>query len=85
MEYVLRGGILAASLNYSLAFVCISLRLLFFGALLSSAFPRVAALAYSSRPTLSANAKTRVLTVAPSRRFLLHNISIYQQLKKFLE
>lgn len=63
--------------TYSRAFVRISFRRLLFGEGLLSAWPRIAALAYSSRPTWSASAKTRVLTVAPSRRFLLRAMSYF--------
>ncbi len=56
----------------SRALVLISFRRLFFGELASFALPDIAAVfAYSSRPMLSASARTLVLTVAPSRRFLL--------------
>lgn len=73
---MLRGNLVVA-FDYRRALVCISLRRLFFRELFSSVFPKVAALASSSRPILSASAKTRVLTVAPSRRFLLHDVSYY--------
>ena len=61
------------SIRHSLAFVCISFRLRFFGLLMASttASPGVAAaLSNNCRPTWSANTSTLVLTVAPSRRFL---------------
>ena len=58
---------------YNLAFVQISFLRLFLGALFSSSAttPCPTALSYNSFPTRSASAKTRVLTVAPSRRFFL--------------
>lgn len=59
--------------SQSRALVLISFRRRFFEAVTSLVLPDVAAaLAYSSWPILSASAKTLVLTVAPSRRFLLN-------------
>ena len=74
MFYVLIIGVLYTCdlATQSRALVLISFRRRFFEELPSFVFPdAAAALAYSSWPILSESVKTLVLTVAPSRRFLL--------------
>ena len=70
VEFTQKSG----SLHYNRAFDCISFRRLLLGdstSLLTEPIASIEAFIYSSWPALSANAKTRVLTVAPSRRFFL--------------